>query len=176
MLKFKSLMRTPPLAQYVEPATGYVVPWETSFEELLRRVREYRQGLGLPILEGWEAEVEHQVAMTLKVDSPDDWIEDSEKPYVPHLVAYGRQMWRELHERALAYPENPQGPEREAEYQWLLSWVARIPSARCDCAYKWKKMGLDFDLSGRQGYVQSAINVHNHINAELGKPQWVSAN
>lgn len=175
MLRFKSKMRTVPGAQYVEPSTGYVVRWETSFDELLRKVREYREGIGLPILEGWEAEVEHQVAMTLKVENPDDWIEDTEKPYVPHLVAYGRQMWKELHERAEAYPEIPQAPEREAEYQWLLSWVARIPSAKCDCAYKWHKMGLDFDISCRDGYVKSAIHVHNEVNKTLGKPQWYPA-
>lgn len=172
MLKFKSLMRTPPGAQYVEPSTGQVFHWVTSFEELLREVRESRLERGLPMSWGWEKEVEHQVAMTLKVDAPDDWIEDTEKPYVPHLVAYGRSMWKELHDRAMAYPESPQGPERDAEYQWILSWVARIPSANCNCAYKWKKMGLDFDLSGRDGYWVSTVRVHNAINESLGKPQW----
>lgn len=168
-------MRTPPNAQYVEPSTGHVSCWETSFADLLDNVRWHRAERGLPLVEGWELEVEHQVAMTLKVENVDDWVEDTEKPYVPHLVAYGRQMWKELHERAEAYPENPQAPEREEEYQWLLSWVARIPSAKCDCAYKWHKMGLDFDLSGRDGYVKSAIDVHNKINATLGKPHWYPA-
>lgn len=169
-------MRTPPNAQYVEPSTGRVFRWETAFSELLRGVKEHRSEKGIAMPDGWELEVEHQVAMTLKVENVDDWVEDTEKPYVPHLVAYGRQMWKELHERAEAYPEIPQVPEREAEYQWLLSWVARIPSAKCDCAYKWHKMGLDFDLSCREGYVRSAIEVHNKVNATIGKPHWYPAN
>jgi hypothetical protein len=170
MLKFKTLSITPPNSVYVEPSTGYHVPWLTSFKDVLDKVKEHRELHGLPLTEGWEQEVESQLAMTLKVDHPEQWIEDTEKPYIPRLVAYGRAMWAELHERALAFPEHPTEFDRQAEVLWLQGWKARIPSSLCDCAYKWRKMGLDFDLSDCKGYYTSTVVVHDAIRASLGQP------
>lgn len=173
MLRFKSYMRTPPVGTgYTQPETGYFVPWETDIQRMFDGVKDHRQAHGLPLPENWREEVEHQVCMTLKVSEVDDWIYDTEKPSLPRLVVYGRAMWAELHERALQYPEAPDEHDKDSEIKWLEGWKARIPSAKCDCAYKWISMGLDFDISSRDGYWESTVKAHNAVNASLGKPIW----
>lgn len=172
MLRFKTKSITAPGAVYRQPETAYKAEWKTSFEDVLETIAEHRKAHGIAMPEGWEREVEHQMCFTLKVDNPDDWIWDPENPPVPYLVAYGRALWAELHARPLSFPERPTEQDKQNEIQWLEGWKARIPSAKCDCAYRWKKMGLDFDLSSREGYYRSTVVIHDRINQELGKPVW----
>lgn len=169
MLRFKTLMRTPPDSVYTEPSTGYKVPWVTSFQDCLDKVKEHRELHGIQLTEGWEREVESQLAMTLKVSDPENWIEDTEKPYIPRLVAYGRALWAELHAYALAYPENPDDHQKAAAQAWFAGWVARIPSAKCDCAYRWAKLGLTPDFSDRRSFYLWSVAAHDRVREHLGQ-------
>lgn len=170
MYRFKTLARTPPHAVYVQPETAMPYEWTTSFDDLLARIAEHRKAHGFPMEKGWEEEVQEQICSTLKVSDWDEWCEDTSNPKVPRLVALGRQLWAELHAYALAFPERPHEKEVESALRWLEGWVARIPSAKCDCAYHWHKMGLDFDLSSRKGFYDSTVRVHDAIRSRLGQP------
>lgn len=171
MLKFKTRRRVPPNAVYVEPTTGYRVPWTGPFQDVLNTVKEHKRIHDIQLTEDWEQQVEHQLAMTLKVSNPDDWIEDTEKPYIPRLVQYGRDMWAELHAKALAYPDQPSEMDKVEIKSWYDGWCSRIPSAKCECAYKWKRLANEPDFSSRKSFYLWSVEMHDLITETLGKPR-----
>lgn len=172
MLKFRTLSKTPPSAVYTEPSTGYTVKWDTSIDDLYEKVAESRRAHGIQLTEGWKDEVIHQMCMTLKVDNWDEWCYDTEVPHIPRLAVYGRTMWNELHNRALAYPNNPDEHDRQNARSWFHSWEARIPTAmNCGCAANWKRLALgEPDFSSRRAYYLWTVNAHDRVREHLGQP------
>lgn len=170
MLRFKTLSRTPNGAVYVQPETGYTVPWLTSFDDVIVKIRDHRVAHSLVPIDPDPLDVESQMASTLKMENPDEYVYDTEVAYIPWLVRYGRQMWAELHAYAFAYPINPSENDKLAAQNWMNGWTARIPSTNCNCALKWAQLGMVPDLAGRETFYRWSVQAHDVIRSYLNQP------
>jgi hypothetical protein len=177
MLKFKSLNRTPPDSVYTQPETGFQVRWETSIDDVFDKITTHRHAHRIQLTEGWQDEVLHQLAMTLKAVPWEDWCYDPDKPHIPRLAAYGQALWKELHEYALAYPEKPDDYEQQAALGWFAGWVSRIPRAmNCDCAANWRRLNLGSpDVSSRANFYQWTVMAHDRVREKLGQERMEGA-
>ena len=86
-------------------------------------------------------------------------------------LAKSREAWRQLHAYSGLNAENWDAAEAE---KWLAEWEKLIPKYGCQCRKHWQAIkskvppafvsAVDFDAW--------AVNAHNAVNAQLGKPQY----
>jgi hypothetical protein len=81
------------------------------------------------------------------------------------LAAAGRQLWAELHRRALSY----QGDEWD-EHPWIACFARRVPCGTCRDEWRQLIQELPPDLTDRESYFRWTVRAHNAVNAKLGKP------
>lgn len=76
----------------------------------------------------------------------------------------GRFAWAELHSCTTPTPE---------WYEW---WLTLVPSYNCACQDNWREITTQNPppLGDLVAFRQWAIDMHNHVNEKLGKPQWAA--
>mgnify|MGYP002142555283 CR=1 FL=1 len=96
-------------------------------------------------------------------------------PWVSELAREGRRLWNELHAHALAYPLAASPVDIAAEKKWLLAWEFRIPdfSCRCKGSYDLITRTIPPVFTGRKDYYLWTWEVHEAVNAKLGRPAFV---
>jgi hypothetical protein len=125
-----------------------------------------------------------------KGDISEGWMERlhdgicEQMPYIPCREIYthennpvmveGRARWKELHEFASSYPDQPTDEDRALATGWLADWRNRIPTYGCKCRQKFALIeeAKPVDLSSRDAFYQWSCQVHDMVNEKLGKPKW----
>jgi len=76
----------------------------------------------------------------------------------PTLTLY-HSLWAELHSIHAPTPE------------WFARWLARVPQASCGCR-KWLAEYIDDHPPDYHDFARWSVELHNAVNAKLGKPIW----
>jgi hypothetical protein len=71
-------------------------------------------------------------------------------------------LWRKLHTK-----ENPT-PE------WFANWIKQVPGSTCKCR-SWLQEYLRESPPRYDDFSAWAVELHNAVNAKLGKPIWVAS-
>lgn len=93
----------------------------------------------------------------------------------------GRALWRLLHAYAHSRPDGPLSPaEQLAARAWLAAFETAVVEASaglCPCAQHWGRIVAQTppDLTSRAAFFWWTVDVHNQVNARLGKPHFVFA-
>jgi len=69
------------------------------------------------------------------------------------------KLWRELHSEQNPTPE------------WFADWVARVPNFGCGCR-SWLREYLRDNPPRFDDFYSWSVELHNAVNAKLGKPVW----
>lgn len=175
MLKLNSRQVGPPDGfVYRQPETGRLYR-ESGLSALLKRLREHRRAHGIPMPEGWEAEVEDQICLQIGDESlchdP-----ESHTPFRSALERMGRELWRALHSKGLSIRQEYLSDFEACEIrEWLSRWEEGIPNwGGCACRqhYFEIKQSLPPDFSSGRSFYEWGVSVHNSVNQLLGKPLW----
>lgn len=78
-----------------------------------------------------------------------------------------RDLWRELHSRAIALA----AVDLLEELDWLTKWSGRVPCG--DCKQHWLELwdATPAELSSPIAYFGWTVGMHNAVNRKLGKPE-----
>jgi hypothetical protein len=71
-------------------------------------------------------------------------------------------LWRELHTKQDPTPE------------WFSDWVSRVPGSSCKCQ-SWLQEYLRESPPRYDDFAAWSVELHNAVNAKLGKPTWVAS-
>jgi len=69
-------------------------------------------------------------------------------------------LWFELHSKQDATPE------------WFNAWVKRVPQASCSCKRELDAYIVQHPVDYNR-FEDWGIDLHNFVNARLGKPLWI---
>lgn len=167
-------MKSPKLGwRYRQPETGHEFTPQSSLNALLKSIYGHR--LAFPDLDrasGWEARVMSDIC----AQCPDIPCMDIPDPETNPLVVEGRARWAELHAYALAYPQDPNGGDRDNARRWLDDWRRRIPTYGCRCAENFAPIEAanPFCLDHRNGFYTSTVTIHDLVRAKLGQKLWAA--
>ncbi len=91
-------------------------------------------------------------------------------PVAPSAIeAVGRVLWPGLHTLAAYYPEVPTSAQRQASRDMYHALGALLPCPHCAADYT-KLFQRRFRNASRDELFQSLVDMHNDVNARLGKP------
>jgi hypothetical protein len=79
----------------------------------------------------------------------------------------GREMWCQLHQRALSY-----AVDHAAETAWLEAFAARIGCGTCREHWRELVATTPPDLATAEGYFAWTVAAHNAVSRRLGKREW----
>jgi len=71
------------------------------------------------------------------------------------------ELWRELHSEQNPTPE------------WFADWVSRVPNFGCSCR-SWLREYIRDNPPRFDDFYAWSVDLHNAVNAKLGKPVWVA--
>ena len=87
---------------------------------------------------------------------------------------WGNNLWTYLHYSAMNYPDQPSAQEVEDMKNWLCALSTTIPCAECKKHYRGyiekSKPQLDNICSNKDNLFRFLFELHNKVNARLGKP------
>jgi len=87
---------------------------------------------------------------------------------------WGPSLWTFLHYLSLSYPENPTTDEQELIYDYLASLQKIIPCEKCRKNFNGHLESMEVEvLQCRDNLVRWLFNVHNLVNTDTGKPQYL---
>ena len=88
---------------------------------------------------------------------------------------WGKHMWYSIHFIALAFPENPTNEDKR-NYQYFFENLHTVlPCPHCSANYikHLTQMPIHVDiLENAEGLFRWTVDMHNLVNAELGKRLW----
>jgi hypothetical protein len=153
---------------YIQPETQ--MPFRHAcLTVLIKQVHAHRFGLPemkMDLGEGWEDRLKDDICQQ------NDWIaciEVYNRDTHP-LVLEGRERWRELHQYASDYPDNPTSEDVEKAKEWLAGWRSRIPnypSCRCRENFADIEARNPFRLSSRAEFWTSTVENHDYVSIKL---------
>lgn len=84
---------------------------------------------------------------------------------------WGSTLWFSLHTISMNYPNNPTYAEKKDYKNFFISLQHVIPCKVCRKNYQrhLKEHPIDNHLESRQKFVYWLIDIHNMVNAEIGK-------
>ena len=84
---------------------------------------------------------------------------------------WGPHAWKFLHYVCLNYPDNPTKDDTDAMKNYINSFSEIIPCPTCKSDFK--KIIEEYDLNtileSRESLFEWSVDVHNRVNAKLGK-------
>ena len=88
---------------------------------------------------------------------------------------WGPFFWHTMHLVALGYPSKPTYAEKRAAKEFFESFTHLIPCPTCKMHYAehLKNNPLTPSLDTRHDLFQWTIRIHNLVNKDLGKPEYV---
>lgn len=137
---------------------------------LYKKVYVHRAATNQDIGIGWQDGLHNQLCEQMP------WVKCEEVPTPDNhpLVIAGRKHWKELHEYAMAYPDDPTLGDQAAAQNFLESWRSRIPQYGCSCKKHFASIEASrpVDLSSKDAFYGWTVAAHNDVNIRLGKPLW----
>ena len=90
---------------------------------------------------------------------------------------WGPFFWHAIHITALSYPADPSYGQKRAAKEFFESLGHLIPCPKCREHYQQylQKMPISPHLDRRDDLFRWTVNVHNEVNALLGKPRFTEA-
>jgi len=85
---------------------------------------------------------------------------------------WGPSAWRFLHAVSFAYPEAPSAEQKAAALQLFLSLRHMIPCGDCCGHYCSEIQRSPPRVESRDALSRWLVDLHNRVNARLGKPQY----
>ena len=85
---------------------------------------------------------------------------------------WGPSAWRFLHAVSFAYPETPTSEQQDAALQLFLSLRHMIPCGDCCGHYCSEIQRSPPRVESREALSRWLVDIHNRVNARLGKPQY----
>lgn len=162
MAKIRDTFSKPPSGWKVtDPITG--VRFEAnSYRNLRGKIDTHRRSNNLS-REGIEDFIAEQICAKNDPSFCQMWPDF--KGAVMRMLGYdGPQLWKELHQRALAH-------EGEQDWVWLDQWRERIPRYGCNCRSKWKELMAKHPPTWNH-YFEWTWRMHNAVSESLGKPTF----
>ena len=96
-------------------------------------------------------------------------------PNVPNFSSvpgsWGPSAWVFLHRMSFAYPAEPNDEEIVAAHQFFMSLQWLLPCAACAMHYAQILSHLPPDVRSRDSLSRWLVEVHNEVNASMGKPR-----
>jgi len=149
---------------------------ETHPNSLIRAVFQARsaanaEGASHDLAHGWQERVWDGVCR----QHPEIPCHDEAEGPLPELVKIGRALWKELHEYAQNYFDEPTPTQMASAERWFMEWRKKVPSFGCACKEHLAEAlrTVTMDYSSRTALYSSTVALHNAINRILGKAQWV---
>ena len=99
------------------------------------------------------------------------------KPRFPPLgmspAVWGPIFWATMHIVSLGYPAKPSEEDKEGAAAFYNSLATVIPCPICKTHYRTflKKTPVESALGSRHELIHWVFDLHNEVNAQLGKPQ-----
>jgi uncharacterized protein (DUF2236 family) len=87
---------------------------------------------------------------------------------------WGPPFWRAIHYAALGSPERPTPEDRRAFAAWLSALPTVLPCQACADHFSEllrREPPTDERMSSVDALFRYTVDLHNHVNARLGKPQ-----
>lgn len=81
---------------------------------------------------------------------------------------WGPILWKKLHDRTAEY-----AIDIDSEKKWLDSFLSSIPCGECKKHFLKIIKKYPPDFSSKENYKKWAIDVHNSVNENLGKPIFI---
>lgn len=83
---------------------------------------------------------------------------------------WGPRTWAYMHEKSLAFPENPTEEEKNRWRQWVTTVASNIDCPTCsEHMLKEIDTGVEQAMVNKATFVTWLIDVHNRVNAKAGK-------
>ena len=86
----------------------------------------------------------------------------------------GPPLWRSLHAITFAYPETATTEQSQSAVAFFDALVPLFPCDKCrpHLAAELQRHPVKDVAGGRDAFARWLVDLHNRVNARLGKPQW----